>query len=60
MTVRSLSPRFKTVSIMPGIDKGAPERTEKSRGLVGSPKRTPSSASTCAIAASTCSRRSSG
>ncbi len=46
-TVRSLRPRLRIVSIMPGIDTGAPERTETSSGFFGSPKplaRTPARA----------------
>ena len=31
-------PTFKTVSIMPGIECLAPDRTETSRGLLASPK----------------------
>eukprot|EP00961_Rhodomonas_salina_P260737 3523551-Rhodomonas_salina.1 len=37
----SLRPRFRTVSIIPGIDTAAPERTETSRGSFGSPKTLP-------------------
>jgi hypothetical protein len=40
-TVSSLSPRLSTVSIMPGIEARAPERTETSSGLARSPKRRP-------------------
>ncbi len=33
----SFKPRFRTVSIMPGIDMGAPERTDTSSGSSASP-----------------------
>ena len=33
----SLRPRFSTVSIMPGMEKGAPERTDTSSGSSASP-----------------------
>jgi hypothetical protein len=36
-TVLSLRPRLSTVSIMPGIEARAPERTETSSGLAASP-----------------------
>jgi hypothetical protein len=36
--VVAFSPRFSTVSIMPGIDTRAPERTLSSSGFSGSPK----------------------
>ncbi len=45
-TVSSLRPRFSTVSIMPGIDARAPERTETSSGFVGSPNFRPTRLST--------------
>ena len=35
----SSSPRLRTVSIIPGIETAAPERTETSSGQAGSPKR---------------------
>ena len=38
-TVSSLRPRLRMVSIMPGIEARAPERTETSSGLAASPKR---------------------
>jgi hypothetical protein len=44
------SPTFKIVSIIPGIEIAAPERTETSSGSCRSPNRLPdfvSSASTC-------------
>ena len=39
--VSSLSPRSRIVSIIPGIEIAAPERTETSSGLDGSPKPAP-------------------
>ena len=59
-TVTSLRPRLSTVSIMPGIEARAPERTETSSGLAGSPKTWPVSVPTWASAASTWSTRSAG
>ena len=44
-TESSLSPRLRTVSIIPGIENGAPERTETSSGSTSSPRRLPMSAS---------------
>ena len=40
-TVSSLRPRLRTVSIMPGIEARAPERTETRSGASSSPKRRP-------------------
>ena len=40
-TVSSFKPRLRTVSIMPGIENAAPERTDTSSGFFGSPKRLP-------------------
>jgi hypothetical protein len=40
-TVSSLRPRLRTVSIIPGMETRAPERTETSSGSAGSPKRLP-------------------
>ena len=48
-SVASFRPRFRIVSIIPGIDTGAPERTLTSSGSAGSPKRRPTAASTRAI-----------
>ena len=45
------SPMLSTVSIMPGIDERAPERTDTSSGSAGSPNRLPMICSTLAIAA---------
>ena len=40
-TDASLRPRLRTVSIIPGIENFAPERTETSRGSRASPRRVP-------------------
>ena len=56
----SLRPRLSTVSIMPGIEARAPERTETSSGFFVSPKILPVSLPTCASAFSTCAFRSFG
>jgi len=40
-TTTSLRPRLSTVSIMPGMDTEAPDRTERSSGLAGSPSFLP-------------------
>ena len=45
-TASSLRPRFRIVSIMPGIDARAPERTDSSSGSAALPKRLPISFST--------------
>ena len=45
--VSSLRPRLRIVSIIPGIDTGAPERTLTSSGSAGSPKRRPTRRSIC-------------
>ena len=42
------------VSIIPGIEARAPERTETRSGFSGSPKRLPSAFSTRASASATC------
>jgi hypothetical protein len=52
-TVTSVSPRFSTVSIMPGMLARAPERTDRSRGFAGDPKSAPMIFSTRARATST-------
>ena len=52
-TTLSLSPRFKIVSIIPGIDALAPERTETSNGFSTSPNLDFMSSSTPAIDFST-------
>ncbi len=46
-TVTSLRPRLRTVSIMPGIEARAPERTDTSSGFSGSPKVLPAMTPTC-------------
>ena len=58
--VASLRPRLSTVSIMPGIEARAPERTETSSGLSRSPKVLPVMRPICASAAATCRSRSFG
>ena len=44
----SLSPRFRTVSIIPGIENFAPDRTETSSGSLGSPSDLPMASSSAA------------
>ena len=51
-TASSFRPRLRIVSIIPGIETAAPERTETSSGSSVSPKRLPAFASSCAM----CSR----
>ncbi len=58
--VASFRPRFRIVSIIPGIDTGAPDRTLTRSGSVGSPKRRPTAVSTSAIRARISSSRPSG
>jgi hypothetical protein len=58
--VASLSPRLRIVSIIPGIDTGAPDRTLTRSGLSGSPKRWPTPSSTCAMWARSSMSRPSG
>jgi hypothetical protein len=58
--VSSFSPRSRIVSIIPGIDTGAPERTLTSSGSAESPNRRPTVSSTSAIAARISSSRPSG
>src|SRR5438093_4665109 len=60
MTVRSLSPRLRIVSIIPGIDTGAPERTETSSGFIGSPNFFPATRSRRRKALSTSGRKPAG
>ena len=59
-TVSSFKPRLSTVSIMPGIENFAPERTETSSGLAASPKLLPSLRSMPCTPATTCSHSPSG
>ena len=56
----SLRPRLSTVSIIPGIETRAPERTETRSGLAASPKPFPASLSTFASAEAIAPRRSPG
>jgi hypothetical protein len=56
----SLRPRLRTVSIIPGIEYLAPDRTETSRGLSRSPRRRPMACSRPRRWPSTSSRRPSG
>ena len=58
--VSSSSPMSSTVSIIPGMLTGAPERTLRRSGAAGSPKRRPSASPSRAICSSTASRRPSG
>ena len=57
---RGFSPRFRIVSIIPGIDTGEPERTETRSGSSGSPRRLPQRSSSAARCLDTCSSRPSG
>ena len=54
--MRDVNPRFRIVSIIPGIDERAPERTETSSGFVGSPKCLSASCSSLRSADSTSGR----
>ena len=56
----SLSPRLRTVSIIPGIENLAPERTDTSSGSPGSPMRLPIAFSRRARALATSSVSPSG
>jgi hypothetical protein len=60
LTDVSLSPRLRTVSIIPGIENAAPERTDTRRGSASSPSFLPISTSRAARAAATSSMRPSG
>jgi len=53
-SVSSFRPRFRTVSIMPGIETAAPLRTDTSSGLLPCPKVLPVSFSSFRMQASTC------
>src|SRR5881397_442761 len=53
-TVASLRPRIRTVSIIPGIESFAPERTETSSGIAESPNFRPPVTSTAERPSSTC------
>ena len=57
-TVESFNPRLSIVSIMPGIDIAAPERTDTRRGLLGSFHPLPVFFSIFAMLRFTCARTS--
>ena len=59
-TVSSFNPRLSTVSIMPGMEARAPERTETSSGFSGSPNRDPTTDSMWSMPASTSAASASG
>ena len=59
-TVSGFSPRLRTVSIMPGMLKAAPERTDTSSGFSTSPNPLPVSSSSCFMCATTSSHRPGG
>src|SRR4030095_4152538 len=59
-TVSSFRPRFRMVSIMPGIEARAPDRTDTRTGCSASPKRLPTAFSTRASASATCFFRRGG
>src|SRR6266542_3585537 len=59
-TEASLSPRLRTVSIIPGIENGAPERTETRSGSTSSPRRLPIFCSSAVSASATSSISPSG
>src|SRR3954469_1839777 len=59
-TDTSLSPRLRTVSIIPGIENAAPDRTDTSNGSVASPSCLPIFASRAESAAATSSMSPAG
>ena len=59
-TATSERPTFRIVSIIPGIETAAPERTETSSGSRGSPKRLPMRSSSRSTWTSTSSSSPSG
>ncbi len=59
-TETSFIPRLRTVSIMPGIENAAPDRTDTSSGSTGSPSRFPVLPSRTARASATSSINPSG
>ena len=59
-TATSLSPRLRIVSIIPGIETAAPERTETRSGSPASPKRFPVFSSSRATCSSTSGQSASG
>ena len=54
------SPRLSTVSLIPGIDTGAPERTDSSSGNGPAPKVLPERSSSAASCAAISASRPSG
>ncbi len=50
-SVAAFRPRLRIVSIMPGIDRGAPDRTLTSSGSIADPKPRPTFRSSAAICA---------
>ena len=56
VTARSFKPRLRIVSIMPGIEIGAPDLTETSNGFFGSPSFLPVTSSSRATLPSTSAR----
>jgi hypothetical protein len=59
-TATSFSPRFRIVSIIPGIETAAPERTDTSSGFDASPKPFPVRSSSAAMCLSTSSSSPTG
>jgi hypothetical protein len=59
-TVVSVSPRLRTVSIIPGMEMAAPLRTDTSRGFAGSPSFLPVVSSSRCRFALTSSRNDAG
>ena len=59
-TVWSFRPRLRIVSIMPGIESRAPERTETSSGFFRSPNFLPVCCSSAAMPASICAAQRGG
>mmetsp|Transcript_27252 Transcript_27252/g.44405 ORF Transcript_27252/g.44405 Transcript_27252/m.44405 type:complete len:200 (-) Transcript_27252:118-717(-) len=59
-TLTALRPKFSTVSIIPGIEMTAPERTERRTGSSGAPNFFPSCFSNCETHFSTCPSRPAG
>ena len=59
-TLASFSPMFRTVSIIPGIENFAPDRTDTSSGSPGSPSVLPRAASSAARCSATSASNPSG
>ena len=59
-TASSFRPRLRIVSIIPGIETAAPERTDTSSGSSGSPKRLPARSSSRAMCSAISSSSPSG